>query len=81
MRTFAHDAAGKERWIFAVVDDGQAERIAIVHHLAHQAGGGDGLAVVADGDDAGILHGGDFGEGFAIAADRGCADGPDAYGG
>ena len=78
-RAFAHHAAGEERGIFAVVNHGQIERIAVVHHLAHQARGGDGLAVVADGDDSGIFHRRDFGEGFAFAADRGRADRPDAH--
>ena len=77
-RAFAHDAAGEERRIFAVINHRQTERIAIIHHLAHEAGGGDGLAVVADGDDSGVFHGGDFREGFAFAADGGCADGPNA---
>ncbi len=80
-RAFAHHAAGEKRRIFAVVDHRQIERAAVIHHLAHQARGGDGLAIVADGDDSGVLHRGDFGERFAFAADRGRADRPDAHAG
>ena len=78
-RAFAHHAAGEKRRIFAVINHRQIERVAIVHHLAHQARGGDGLAVVADGDDSGVFHRGDFRERFAFAADRGRADRPDAH--
>ncbi len=79
-RAFAHNAAGEERGILAVVNHRQIERIAVVHDLAHQARGGYGLAVVADGDDSGIFHRGDFGKGFAFAAYGGRADRPDVHG-
>ena len=79
LRPFAHDAACKKRRVLAVVDHRQAERIAIFHHLAHQPGGGDGLAVVADGNDPRIFHRGDFRERLALASDRSRADGPDAH--
>src|ERR1700740_306463 len=79
-RTFAHHAAGEERGIFAVINHRQIERVAVVHYLAHQPRGGYGLAVIADGYDSGIFHGGDFGEGFAFAANRGRAYRPDAHG-
>src|ERR1700677_1047097 len=79
-RPFAHHAAGEERGIFAVVDHGKIQRVAVVHYLAHQARGGYGLAVVADGDDTGIFHRGDFRQGFALAANRGRADRPDLHG-
>src|SRR5580658_5751459 len=59
-------------------DDGNIERAAIFHHLASEFGGGDGFAVIGNGDDAGFFHGGDFGDGFAFAADACGADGPDA---
>jgi hypothetical protein len=55
------------------------ERVAIIHYLAHQAGGGDGLAVVADAHDSGIFHRGDFGEGLAFAADGRSAYRPDLH--
>ena len=80
MRPFAHHAAGEERWVLAVVNHREAERGAIVHHLAHQAGGGDGLAVVADGDNPGALHRGDFREGFAFTPHRSRANRPDSHG-
>src|SRR5579859_4462267 len=78
---FAHDGAGSERNIFRMLDDGQIERAAVVHHLAREFCRGDGFAVVANGDDAGLLHGGDFRDGFAFAADAGGADGPNAHAG
>src|SRR5271155_4495075 len=79
-RAFTHDAAGEERGILAVVNHRQIQRIAVVHYLAHQARGGYGFAVVADGNDPGIFHRGDFGEGFAFATYGGSADRPDVYG-
>jgi len=62
-------------------DDAQIERAAVVHHLAREFCRGDGLAIVGDGDDAGLLHGGDFRDGFAFAADARGADGPNAHAG
>src|SRR5579872_2285330 len=57
----------------------KGERVAVIHYLTHQASGGDGLAVVADGDDSGVLHRGNFGERFAFAAQRRCTDRPDTH--
>ena len=64
-----------------MLDHGNVERAAIVHDLTREFCGGDGFAVVGNGDDAGFFHGGDFGDGFAFAADAGGADGPDANAG
>ncbi len=40
-----------------------------------------GLPSSRDGNDAGLLHGGDFRDGFAFAPDARGADGPNAYAG
>ena len=77
--SFAHHRAGGQRNVFGVFDHGKIQRAAIIHHLTSQFGGGDGFAVIADGDDAGFLHGGNFRDGFAFAADAGGADGPHAH--
>ena len=78
---FAHYGAGRQRGILAVVNHRQVERAAVVHHLTQQAGSGDGPAVVADGDDAGLLHRRNLRELFAFAAARRGADGPNAHAG
>src|SRR5579859_7277357 len=78
---FAHDGAGRERNIFRMLDDRKIERAAVVHHLPCEFCRGDGFSVVANGDDAGLLHGGNFRDGFAFAADAGGADGPNANAG
>ena len=57
---------------------GQIERAAIIHHLAQQLGGGDGVSIVADPDDPRFLHCTDFRQSFAPTAQRGRADGPNA---
>src|SRR6266851_5159348 len=74
---FAHDGAGGERNIFGVFHDGKIERAAVVHNLAGEFRGGNGLAIVGDSDDAGLLHGGNFGDVLACAANGSGADGPD----
>ena len=79
LRSFAHHAAGEERRILAVIDHRKIERAAIIHHLPHQSRRCDGLAVVAHGDDSGILHRGDFRERFAFASHRSRADRPHAH--
>ena len=78
---FAHHRAGGERNIFRMLDDEEIERAAIIHHLAREFCRGDGLAVVGNRNDAGLLHRGDFCDGFAFAADASGADGPDAHAG
>src|ERR1700687_5548865 len=69
--------AGGEGSVFGVLDDGEIEGAAIVHDLAREFCGGDGLAVVGNGDDACFAHGGDVSDIFAFAADAGGADRPD----
>jgi len=61
-----------------MLDDGEIERAAVVHDLPREFCSSDGLAVVGNSDDAGLLHGGDFRDGFAIAAGTGGAYRPDA---
>src|SRR5258708_8366389 len=78
---FAHDGAGGERNIFGVFHDGKIERAAVIHNLAGEFRGGNGLAIVGDSDDAGLLHGGNFGDVLACAANGSGADGPDANAG
>src|ERR1700730_13793463 len=75
--SLAHDRAGSERDVFGVLDDGEIERPAIVHHLAGGLCGGDGLAIVRHRDDTRFTHSCDVGDIFALAADTGGADGPD----
>src|SRR5579862_4404771 len=57
-------------------DDGKIERAAVVHDLAGEFCGSDGLAVIGYSDDAGVFHRGNFGDSFALAADAGGADRP-----
>src|SRR6266852_2058660 len=75
---FAHDGSGGERDVFGVLDDGEIERAAIVHHLAGEFCRGDWFSIVADGDDASLLHSSDFRDGFTLAGEAGGADGPNA---
>ena len=67
-----------------MIDHRQIQRAAIVHRLAQKPGGSDGTAIVTDRDNSGLLHGANFGQSFAAAAQRYGADGPDVcagYGG
>ena len=76
---FAHNGAGGEGDVFGVLDYREIERAAIVHDLTREFCGGDGLAVVGNGNDARFAHCGDVGDVLAFAADAGGADGPDMY--
>src|SRR6185437_16866126 len=71
---------GSQRRILTVVDHRQPQRTAIIHHLTKKARGGDGLAIVADGDCAGLLHRSDVSKVLAFAFFRRSAYGPDAHG-
>src|SRR5580700_3932903 len=64
-----------------MIDYRQIERAAIIHGLAQKPGGGDGTAIVTDRDNSGLLHGANFGQSFAAAAQRYGADGPDVCAG
>src|SRR5690242_15660859 len=75
---FAHNSTSGQRNIFRMLNDGEIERAAVVHDLPREFCGGDGLTIVGNGDDAGLLHGCDFRDGFALAACTGGADWPDA---
>jgi len=75
---FAHNGASGQRNIFRVLDDGNVERAAIFHDLTGELRGGYGVTIVGNRDDASFFHAGNFGDGFAFAANAGRADGPDA---
>src|ERR1700739_4369865 len=76
---FTHDRARSERNIFGVLDYRDIEGTAVIHNLASEFCGGDGLAVIRNRDDSGIAHRGDIRDGFALATDAGGTDGPDAH--
>jgi hypothetical protein len=42
--------------ILAVINHGQPKILGILHRASHEVGVVDGLAVIADGDDAGAPH-------------------------
>ena len=71
---FVHRAAVRERRLFAVVGDRNAERPRVLERGAHEVRAGDGLAVVAHGDRAGADHLAEFGERPALLTD---GNGPD----
>src|SRR5580704_1658639 len=59
-------------------DHRKVQRAAVIHDLASEFRGGDGLAVVRNGHDSRVAHGSDVRDVFALAANAGGADGPDS---
>ena len=76
---FAHNRTSSQGNIFGMLDYGKIEGATIVHDLASEFGGGDGLTIVGHSNDAGVAHGGNISDGFTFTGDAGGADGPDTH--
>jgi hypothetical protein len=77
-RPLVHHALSRQPAIFLVGDDRQVEHGAVLERVAHQAAVHDRLAVVGDGDDAGLAHLADLGQALAGEPDGHGADRIDA---
>ena len=71
---FVHRAAVRERELFAVIDDGNAERLRVLERRAHQVRAHDRAPVIAHRDRAGADHLAELRERLALLADRDRAD-------
>ncbi len=69
-RAFVDDAFALQRRVLAVFDERHAEHPGVLHGAAGQQRRRDGMAVVADGDAAGLLQFGDVGQLLAFLPAR-----------
>lgn len=76
-----HDALAGERLVLAMLDEERVEHGRVLHGPQADAGLGDAVAVVGDGDRAGAEHQADLGEFLAGAGLGDRADGVDLAGG